>query len=217
MLLKSVFWRVRTTARRIKWSLLFLRRRLGPPPIPKNPDGKILLHIGCGEIDSPGFINFDARPFPHVHYVTEALTDLSMFSDQTIDLVYMCHILEHVAMREVLPVLWEMRRVLKKGGILRVSVPDFDRLCQVYYRKQGNVRSVHLNVMGEQDYPQNFHRSIFDRKYLSALAYEVGFTEVREWDPTACEYHDFQDAATASIRDSDGTRHPISLNLELVN
>ena len=41
---------------------------------PQQADGKTLLHIGCGQVNSPGYINIDARKFPHVHIVTRKIT-----------------------------------------------------------------------------------------------------------------------------------------------
>ncbi len=38
---------------------------------PQQAEGKTLLHIGCGQVNSPGYINIDARKFPHVHVVTK--------------------------------------------------------------------------------------------------------------------------------------------------
>jgi len=36
---------------------------------PKNPDGKVLIHVGCGEFNDQRFINVDTRPGWHIHVV----------------------------------------------------------------------------------------------------------------------------------------------------
>lgn len=92
---------------------------------------KVLVHIGCGEINIPEFINIDAQPLAHVHIVTDDITRLADFGDDTVDLIYMCHFLEHIKQSDIMPVLIEMKRVLTKGGILRLSAPDFDRLKEL--------------------------------------------------------------------------------------
>ena len=52
--------------------------------------------------------------------------------DGTVDAVYHSHVLEHLD-REIVPAfLAEVRRVLKRGGVHRVVVPDFERLCRRY-------------------------------------------------------------------------------------
>ena len=53
-------------------------------------------------------------------------------NDGTVDAVYHSHVLEHLD-REIVPAfLAEVRRVLKRGGVHRVVVPDFETLCRSY-------------------------------------------------------------------------------------
>lgn len=53
------------------------------------------LHIGCGEKNLPGWKHFDVRKIDeHIDYVGNA-DDLSIFSDNSIDEIYACHLLEH--------------------------------------------------------------------------------------------------------------------------
>jgi SAM-dependent methyltransferase len=55
----------------------------------------------------------------------------------TIDAVYHSHLLEHLD-RDVAPqFLLEVKRVLKPGGIHRIVVPDFERLCSEYLTHVG--------------------------------------------------------------------------------
>ncbi len=195
--------------------LSFLRRRFVNPSHPVNPDGKVLLHIGCGRINSPEFINIDALPYAHVHVVTDNIAELSQFADASVDLVYMCHILEHIRMPRLAPVLQEMRRVLRAGGVLRLSVPDFDRLIDAYKAGGENLDVIRLSLMGGQDSDYNVHYSVFNRRGLSDLLGEAGFREVRPWDPRNCRYHDFKDKACKVISVG-GQSFEISLNLEAV-
>ena len=85
------------------------------------------IHVGCGEKYLPGFKHIDARNFEHVDYVTDDLSNLSMFDDNTIDEIYACHLLEHFTREEISngEILTEWYRVLKSGGILRIAVPNF--------------------------------------------------------------------------------------------
>lgn len=138
--------------RKIKKHLLFLKRRLIEPSLPEMTDGKVLLHIGCGAKSSPEFINIDAQPFPHIHIVTDDMTSLADFANGTVDLIYMCHALEHIKMDDISAVLIEMKRILKAGGLLRLSVPDFDRLINVYRASGANISIICRQLMGGQDH-----------------------------------------------------------------
>jgi predicted SAM-dependent methyltransferase len=180
---------------------------------PSTPDGKRLLHIGCGDVAAPYYINLDARPLPHVHLVRKDLTDLSMIPDASLDLVYMCHVLEHVGRMQLLLTVQEMARVLKPGGILRIAVPDLDHIIHLYQACGKDLKVVAPALMGGQDYPYNFHYSAFNAGFLADLLQRGGFTEVRPWDPATASYHGFKDWASGTIPWSGG-EHPISLNLE---
>jgi predicted SAM-dependent methyltransferase len=193
------------------WSSRRWSRRLAM--LPRGAGGQVLLHIGCGEIDAPGFINIDARSYPHVHIVAKNLSRLSMIPDEVADLVYMCHVLEHVSHRTVTGTLREMSRVLKRGGILRISVPDFDFMIALYRASGNEVAAIEQPLMGGQDYSFNFHHAVFNRTHLQRLLLASGFNPVRAWDPHQCEFHDFDDWASRSVT-WDGREYPISLNVE---
>lgn len=180
---------------------------------PATPDGKRLLHIGCGDVAAPHYINLDARPLPHVHLVRKDLTDLSMIPDASLDLVYMCHVLEHVGRMQLLLTVQEMARVLKPGGILRIAVPDLDHIIHLYNASGKDLKVVAPALMGGQDYPYNFHYSAFNAVFLTDLLQRGGFPEVRPWDPATASFHGFKDWSSGTIPWSGG-EHPISLNLE---
>jgi predicted SAM-dependent methyltransferase len=207
--------KLRKAVRQFKLKLSFMRRKLIKPALPKNENGKVLLHIGCGKINAPGFINIDAQPMAHVHIVKDDITSLEDFDSESVDFIYMCHILEHIKRDDLVKVLTELKRVLKKNGVLRLSVPDFDRLIEVYSASGKDINSIHLQLMGGQDHDYNFHYSVFNGVYLSGLLEKVGFHNVAIWDPYNCRYHDFKDKAMRVMTVS-GKKFPISLNLEAV-
>lgn len=198
---------------KLKSRTLALKRLFVRPLIPKNPNGKILIHLGCGNINSPEFINVDTKPAPHIHYIMDA-TDLSFFQDNYADLVYACHILEHVPEKNILKVLYEWKRILKPGGVLRISVPDLDKLIEIYERCSRDISSIRSPLMGTYD-GYKTHCAIFNHKYLSQILSNLGFKEVREWDPDKVEHHNFEDWASKCI-EYNGKRFHISLNLEAV-
>jgi predicted SAM-dependent methyltransferase len=199
----------------LKLQLSCLRRRCVKPTIPKNADGEVLIHIGCGEKNSPEFINVDARPLAHIHIATDDITSLDDFQSGTVDLVYMCHILEHIKKDGLKDVLLEMKRVLKDGGVLRISVPDFDKLIEVYNASAKDINAISNQLMGGQDHEYNVHYTVFNHRRLSELLQEVGFSKVVPWDPDNCQHHDFKDRASRTMK-VNGKEIMISLNLEAI-
>lgn len=85
---------LRTVGRLFWWRML---RMIRPRRLPCSPDGKLRIHLGCGPIDSPGFVNVHLIPLPHVHHLSSA-TPLEMFANNQADLIYASHMLEHLSL-----------------------------------------------------------------------------------------------------------------------
>ncbi len=105
--------------------------------------------------------------------------------------------------------------MLKPGGVLRLSVPDFDKIVYMYRSCGQDIGSILSCLMGGQEYERNAHYSVFNHAYLAERLREVGFREIRGWDPHAVEHHDFEDWASRRI-ERGGTQFEVSLNVETV-
>src|SRR4030042_206803 len=174
---------------------------------------EVKLHVGCGDRYIPGFIHIDARKLPHVDYVTTA-DKLDMFKDNSVDLIYACHILDHLGRNQVDIVLKEWYRVLVPGGILRIAVSDFAKLAEVYLKTR-DLNLVLGPLLGRQDYPENTHFMIFDYGYLSEVLARAGFKNIHRYDWRQTIHKDYDDLSQAYIPHMDkehGTL--ISLNVE---
>jgi predicted SAM-dependent methyltransferase len=173
------------------------------------------LHLGCGKRHIPGFVHIDAVEYPHVDHVA-TIDNLGFIASDSVDLIYNCHVLEHFRRKDVGRVLQEWCRVLKPGGVLRVSVPDFAKLCEVYMRS-GDINLVIGPIFGRQDYLYNIHYNVFDEKSLTKLLLESGFGKVARYDWRQTGHAHVDDFAQAYIPHMDrenGTL--ISLNMEAV-
>ncbi len=54
------------------------------------------------------------------------------FHDSSFDLVYHSHVLEHFSKNDAVKLLGECYRVLRPGGVLRIAVPDLERIARSY-------------------------------------------------------------------------------------
>ncbi len=188
-----------------------LMKTINPPKIMKNEDGSVLIHLGCGYENDPRYINVDAIPLPHVNFVSR-VEKLPMFPNDYADLIYACHVLEHISHRHLIDTLKEWRRVLKPGGVLRISLPDFEKIIDIYEENERQIESMMMPLMGGQDYAYNFHKSVFNQKYLKKILEDAGFKQTRGWDPENAKYYSFKDWAQKKVRN----KYPISLNMEAV-
>lgn len=209
---------VRRLVRRVQSSCAMLGVRVSrwvhPPPWPRNPNGAVYLNLGCGTITHPAFLNVDALVARHIHYI-RPIDDLRPFRDDSVDLVYASHCLEHFSHREVARVVAEWHRVLKPGGILRVGVPDFDQLIAMYEYSGRDIGAIQQILMGGHTYPLNRHYVVFTERSLTQLFRKVGFAEVRTWHWGSDELASLPDYTRLKVKVRD-REFSISLNLEAI-
>ena len=173
------------------------------------------LHLGCGKRFIPGFVHVDIVNYDHIDYLT-SIDRLDVFQDNSVELIYNCHVLEHFHRSKVGKVLKEWYRVLKPGGILRTSVPDFEALCELYMNKK-DLSLVIGPLIGRQNYLYNIHYNIFDYSSLKKELLTAGFKEVYHYDWRKTEHADVDDFSQAYYPHMDKENGKLlSLNVEAV-
>lgn len=153
-------------------------------PIPvytKSNNVGLKVHLGAGPVNIQGWINVDARAYDHIHLVAKGF-ELAEFSDGSISEIYMCHVLEHFSFAEAEDLLKRLKRKLCVGGLIRISVPCFDKLIAVYADSNNDLDLIKLAVMGGQEYEFNFHKSIYNNASLVRLLEACGYVDIMEWD-----------------------------------
>ena len=139
------------------------------------------IHIGCGLNPLTGFKNYDSNlflyfkyipfaenilrlfnfiPSPFIDFITLSKTENINYCDaskkiplknNSADLIYSCHVLEHLDWSESLVFFKEANRVLKKKGILRIVVPDFNYQINKYKKNQDVDKFIYLScLVGEK-------------------------------------------------------------------
>ncbi|HYC34326.1 MAG TPA: methyltransferase domain-containing protein [Candidatus Paceibacterota bacterium] len=195
----------------LRKKLMFLKRRLVSPRLPENPDGKIYLNLGCAGNSGKEFTNIDVEPYPNIHHI-QNIMDLSNFKDDSVDMVYASHVVEHIPRESLHSTLKEWKRVLKHGGVFRFAVPNFDALIDIYKKSGSNVHQIRDQVMG-QNPPYHNHYTLWNFKYAKEILEELGYTDVKIWDPNTVDHHDFNDRSTRSMNVG-GEDILFSLNVE---
>lgn len=146
----------------------------------------VKLNLGCWKRNFPGWINIDVIGYPHIHFKRD-IKDLSIFEDESVDLVYASHCLEYFTLDDAKMALKEWCRVLKPGGELNVAVPDFEALVKLYqtYKDplmlRGSIFAIVDKVL-EHDGQKIFHKMIYDEALLTRLLKESGFTDIKRYD-----------------------------------
>ena len=137
------------------------------------------LHIG-GTIPKEGWEIFNSQPEAYVDYVGDA-SNLKRFPDETFDIVYASHILEHFDGRSIVNTLKEWGRVLKNDGKLYISVTDLDVICKMFLDKNIGVElrvKLIKFIYGAHDHPDNYHYFGFDLDILVECLKAAGFQQL---------------------------------------
>jgi len=171
------------------------------------------VNLGCGEQSGPEYINVDIVPSPHIHYVHD-IKVLDMFDSESVDLLYASHVMEHIPRHELDAVIAEWRRVLKPGGVLRISVPDFDNLLKIYSASGNDINSIVAQLLGQEP-PYNNHYSVWNWEFIKKFFIDRGFSDVRRWDPKTAQHYSMHDRAERTLS-AGGVLIPLSLNVEAI-
>ena len=90
------------------------------------------LHLGCYGKKIEGFVNVDIREEVKPDLVDNVF-ELKKVENNSAELIYASHVLEHADYIESEAALKRWHQVLKSGGVLRLSVPDMEAHFAHYF------------------------------------------------------------------------------------
>lgn len=154
---------------------------------------KMKLHLGCGNVRIDGYINIDKNALLSPDVIDD-IRQLEQFNTNTISVIYICHTLEHLTRFQYSSALKRWYQLLKKGGVLRISVPDMENLCK-YYIETGDLNLIRGTLYGGQDYKENFHHWGWDFNELSKDLEHAGFKEIKRYDWQKTEHSNVKDGS----------------------
>jgi predicted SAM-dependent methyltransferase len=155
----------------------------------RRADGLLWLHLGCGKHYIQGMVNVDVNPFTKSDVWLDLRNRLPFRSD-SVDAIYCCHTLEHFYEPHMRKILRECRRVLKKGGGMRIVTPDLKKAVEAYLKedeqhfsdfpdKRRSIGGRCVNYLLCRDQ----HRLIFDFSFWNEILEDEGFQSIKESVP----------------------------------
>lgn len=112
------------------------------------------------------------------------------YQDNNVDLITVSHFIEHLDKYQGKQFLREVLRVLKPGGLIRLTIPDANIICQDYL--SGNISRHASHNEGvknsENDTESLFHlliaghKTIYDFNSLSKLLKDTGFVDIEKME-----------------------------------
>ncbi|HEY9584318.1 MAG TPA: methyltransferase domain-containing protein [Candidatus Paceibacterota bacterium] len=150
----------------------------------------VMLYLGCGNDRMKDFIHVEINLWKHQTGYPDVLADISEkipLADNVADLVFSRATMEHLTYTELLNCLLESRRVLKRGGVVRMVLPDLDKLVENYRNKVHSTDIESGPDMPNSDYVETFvaqityHDHFYNHTFETmrrALA-KAGFDNIR--------------------------------------
>jgi len=182
-----------------------LRRRLGlerswsvPPFEPRG--GRVLLrprpggrlHLGCGDVRLPGYLNVDFPPEDGVASGTSA-PDLEAdilaldCADASLAEIRLHHVFEHFERAVALALLVRWLDWLEPGGLLVVETPDFERCIETFAERTPEQQSLILrHLFGSQEAPWARHLDGWSETRFREVMGSLGFERI-EVDATSSD------------------------------
>lgn len=164
--------------------MIFLNLGCGYPRPKFPPWVNVDMFSGMFSQDSPEWENLSREH----NYIDANITNPLPFKSASVDGVLLSHVLEHMSCLAALDLMMECRRVLRYGGVLRVSTPDPSR----FHRESEAGRSdwgepITVNRFDEptddfMDYALFYrhHVQLLGRDSLFCLFRVSGFSEYKE-------------------------------------
>lgn len=100
------------------------------------------------------------------------------FEDNSVNVYYTSHFLEHIFRYEVVHVLKECYRTLKKGGLIRIVIPDLEIAFKLYQQGQKE-KALELFFVDGADYLSN-HKYMYDFDMMKNILAEIGFVRIEK-------------------------------------
>jgi len=97
-----------------------------------------MLNIACGSRIHSDWINIDFSPIDNRVKKVNLLRTLP-FKNESFDVAYSSHFLEHLSPQNAKSLLQEIYRILKPKGILRIVVPDMENIARTYLALLSNI------------------------------------------------------------------------------
>lgn len=146
------------------------------------------LHVGCGSVRLPFWINTDYYPSKSADFAWDARYPYPL-PDASCQFIYNEHFLEHLPLDVAVRFLADCHRMLVPGGVLRIAMPSLTWIVEYYRAKNWydqdwlqapeyksirtpcEMLNVSLRSWG--------HQWIYDQEELTRRLFQAGFCIVR--------------------------------------
>lgn len=154
--------------------------------------GTIKLNVGCGTDYKKGWVNIDNNSDDNIEKldVNFDLRKPLPYKDGTVDFIFNEHFIEHLTIEESQKSIKDFMRVLKKGGVLRIAMPDLEGAIALYqdpdWQKKPFIKRFDLQFVKTKAELLNMsfnwwgHKWLYDWEELERRLNDAGFTNINK-------------------------------------
>ena len=177
----------------------------------------IKINMGCGWRNfGPDWVHIDGGDYDHLDSNDIIKLD---YEDNSVDLIYASHVIEYFDREEIEKVLTEWVRVLKPKGILRLAVPNFKAMVNIYLNSSYPLDKFLGPLYGKMNMGESkiYHKTTYDFNSLKSLLENLGMKNIKMYDWKQTEHSKYDDHSQAYIPHMDKEKGIlISLNVEAI-
>lgn len=140
------------------------------------------LYVGARNYKPDGFLTVDIDMAYDPDIVAD-VTHMPQIAGGSVDEIIAGHVLEHIEWPDSFKALSEFSRVLKDGGVLRISVPDMSSLMRMILSGESAFHVMGLIYgIGGRENPFERHRYGFTPGMLIDILETIGFGNFDWWN-----------------------------------
>ncbi len=170
----------------------------------KEHKSSIKLNLGCGTDYKEGWINVDNNSDNNIEKLdlNWDLTKPLPFPDNSVDFIFNEHFIEHLSVESARSSLIDFRRVLKKGGVMRIAMPDLEGVVEIYLDKKWKARpfikTFKLDFIKTKAELLNIslrwwgHQWLYDWEELERRLKETGYKNITQCKRHKSKHNDLQ-------------------------
>lgn len=178
---------------------------------------KLILCAGTFYIEDWFCTDLVPREERNIHYCD--MTEDFPFENESFDFIYCEHGIEHIEFEEALFCLSECRRVLKKGGALRLTTPSLEKWVDYYthdcephdratdfatrtWLKSAHELGIHSKCLVFNNAMRNWrHKILYDFATLERILLHLEFAGVSRADIGESRYPDLRNLERHGLRE----------------
>lgn len=145
------------------------------------------LNLACGDLKLGEDIGVDIYHSSAV----DVMANVSSlpFKDASIENIQCRQAVEHFFPDETIPLFVEWARVLKRGGNLFITTPDFRYVAEQFVHHGMQIHIARAYICGttefntyKKDEPESYHRTLWDESSLRGELSVCGFGNFNAWN-----------------------------------